>query len=200
MACNAPAGRGRPAICALLLIPSVVVMKKAKTMWKRWDGEDETLPETVEAMLDKLLLLQNITGPLAFLTFTLDGAYDHELNRSAVVLVFFAVYLFLLVWQQKQVVDFNRPMNPEKRGSLYDLNFQNKWVASCDEAEKKLLGEAALSTFLVMSVVYIAAWVVLMFLNNLFGFGVMPAVATLVLWGIHITVFQIKELQLHKHK
>ena len=189
-----------PSICVLVLVPSLVVMKKAKTMWKQWDGEDDTLPETVETMLDKLLLFQNITLPLAYLAFTLDAAYDRELSRSTVVLAFFALYLFLLVWQQKQVVDFNRLMNPEKRGSIYDLNFQNKWVASCDEAEKKLLGEAALSTFFVMSVVYMVAWMVMMFMSNLFGFGVMPAVVTLVLWGIHTTVFQIKGILLNKHK
>ena len=189
-----------PAICVILLIPSLVVMKKAKTMWKGWDGEDDTLPERVEAMLDKLLLLQNTTGPLAYLTFTLDAAYDHERFRSAAVLVFFALYIFLLVWQQKRVVDFNRLMNPEKQGSLYDLNFQNKWVASCDEAEKKLLGEAALSTFFVMGAVYIVTWIVMMFLRDLFNFGIMPAVVPLVLWGIHTTVFQVKGILLNKHQ
>ena len=189
-----------PVICALLLIPSLVVVKKAKTMWKSWDGEDDTLPETIEAMLEKLLLLQNITGPLAYLAFTLDGAYDHELRRSSVVILFFAVYLFLLVWQQKQVVDFNRLMNPEKQGSLYDLNFQTKWVASCDEAEKKRMGEAALSTFHVMSIVYVVTWVAMLFMGKLFGFGIMPAIVTIVLWGIHTTVFQVKGILLNRHK
>ena len=189
-----------PGICALILIPSVIVMKKVKAMWSSWDGEDDCLPDAVEEKLNKLLLLQNISAPMAFLTLTLDMVWDHKLLSSGITLLSFFLYLFLLVVLQKQAVDFSKRMNPEKRGSIYDLKFQTKWLESCDEAEKKQMGEAALSTFYSMIVIYPIAWCVLMFLGKIFGFGSMPSAVTIALWGIQMILFQVKEMKLGRHK
>ena len=189
-----------PCLCALILIPSVIVMKKVKTMWGSWDGEDDCLPDAVEEKLNKLLFLQNITAPLAFLTMTLDMVWDKELVSSSITLVSFFLYLVLLLLLQKQAVDFLKRMNPEKRGSIYDLKFQTKWLDSCDEAEKKQMGEAALFAVQSMMTIYPITWCVLMFLGKIFGFGSMPSAVTIVLWAIQIILFQVKEMQLSRHK
>lgn len=38
-------------------------------------------------------------------------------------------------------------MAPEKKTSVYDLKFQKKWMDSCDEAEKILIGKCAYKAF-----------------------------------------------------
>lgn len=35
-----------------------------------------------------------------------------------------------------KIVNFEKEMNPEKKGSAYDFNFQKKWLASSDETLK----------------------------------------------------------------
>ena len=189
-----------PGICGLILIPSVIVMKKVKAMWSSWDGEDDRLPDAVEEKLNKLLFLQNVTAPLAFLTMTVDMAWDKELVSSGITLVSFFLYLALLLLLQKQTVDFVKRMNPEKRGSVYDLKFQAKWLNSCDEAEKKQMGEAALFAFQSMMVIYPVIWCVLMFVGDVFGFGSMPSALTIVLWAIQMILFQVKDMQLSRRK
>ena len=34
-------------------------------------------------------------------------------------------------------------MNPEKTASVYDMKFQKKWLETCDEAEKIIVGKCA---------------------------------------------------------
>ena len=189
-----------PSLCVLLMLVSGIVMKKARSLWKTWDGEEESLPEILDLRLNKLLLMQNLTMILAFLTFTLSCLYEEDFLRSAITLLSFSLYLFLLVWQQKRVVDFTKVMNPEKRGSIYDMKFHSKWRDSCDEAERRLMGEAATSTFMTMNVVFPVVWCILALMQDLFAFGPMPAVTVLVLWGICLTIYQVNIIKLSKHK
>jgi len=38
-------------------------------------------------------------------------------------------------------------MNPEKTASVYDMKFQKKWLETCDEAEKIIVGKCAFKAF-----------------------------------------------------
>lgn len=52
-------------------------------------------------------------------------------------LVMLIVTIFASVIQQKNAVDFLKIVNPEKSGSVYDMNFQKKWIESCDEMDSR---------------------------------------------------------------
>lgn len=48
-----------------------------------------------------------------------------------------------VIFAQQKAVDLERRMNPEKHGSVYDAKFQKKWLDSCDESERRQIGEAS---------------------------------------------------------
>ena len=91
---------------------------------------------------------------------------------------------FLVLFTQQRVVDLTRRINPEKQGSVYDLRFQKKWLASCDEAERQRIGQAAYSSFLVTSRTAMVVWIVMVLVNLHLPIGPLPVLAALVPWGV----------------
>lgn len=65
---------------------------------------------------------------------------------------FFAIIIETAVIQQK-CVDSAKKTNPEKTVSVYDIKFQKKWMDSCDEAEKIMIGKCAFRAFTVTNTV-----------------------------------------------
>ena len=63
--------------------------------------------------------------------------------RPAHTFLGLGAFLFILtgstIFQQK-LVDTTKRLNPEKHGSVYDTKFHEKWLASCDEAERAVIG------------------------------------------------------------
>ena len=53
-------------------------------------------------------------------------------DRYMIALIVFIAGNFLRMKLQQMTVDFQKIMNPEKQGSVYDLRFQKKWEESCD--------------------------------------------------------------------
>ena len=75
-------------------------------------------------------------------------------------------------------------MNPEKKCSVYDSKFQNKWLASCDEAERQQIGQAAFHAYSLTSRACIFIWAALLVMNIAFGFGIMPSFVAVVIAAV----------------
>ena len=67
-----------------------------------------------------------------------------------------------------------KELNPEKKGSVYDVKFVDKWEDSCDEAEKILIYKCAYKTYNKMSGLYIGLWIFCVFGNAIFDFDSDP--------------------------
>ena len=115
------------------------------------------------------------------------------------VVLFFAAVVVLIVLQQK-IVDLERRLNPEKRGSVYDMKFQKTWMDSCDEAERAQIGQACYRAYMVGTKVCTFLWVALLILNFVFDFGMLPIAAVLVVWGVMQTVYALECIRLSKRK
>ena len=62
------------------------------------------------------------------------------------IIAFLAVLVETVIIQQKSV-DAAKKLNPEKTASVYDMKFQKKWMESCDEAEKIMIGKCAYKAY-----------------------------------------------------
>ena len=62
------------------------------------------------------------------------------------VAAFIAVMVETIIIQQR-CVDAVKRMNPEKTASVYDVKFQRKWMDSCNEAEKLMIGKCAYKAY-----------------------------------------------------
>ena len=187
-----------PAVILGLIICYGIVMKKVRKVQGSWDGEDEEISDWLDRTLDDLCSVINCSMPLSYFLFSVNFCWA-DLKHPGFLLInscALLVYLGVSSYLQMRVVNCVRTINPEKQGSVFDLKFWKKWQDSCDEAEKKQIGEASLSVFRVMNTVYAISFVVLIFLHVLFSTGLMPIGTVMLLWFVSLLTFGIKAHQL----
>lgn len=175
-------------LCIAFLIVAWWHLSKARGMFACWDGDDEALPEQMEQRLDWSMLWITMAQ---FLVFLLLGLCLSLMPLEALspmialgLLVFCVVAVLFCVGLQRRVVDLVRRMNPEKQGSVYDVKFRKKWYDSCDEAERRRIGEAAYTAHLATSYSSMILWVLLALVNLFFPIGPLPVLVALVPWGV----------------
>ena len=156
----------------------------AKRRFAAWDGEDEDAMDAAEQQLSWTLLLTGLVIILDFFFFAASIIYDRFLPD---LILFLASVAVLVVLQQK-IVDLERRINPEKRGSVYDMKFQKTWMDRLRQAGRRI-GQACYRAYMVGTKVCIFLWVALLILNFVFDFGLLPIAAVLAVWGAIQTVY-----------
>ena len=73
-----------------------------------------------------------------------------------------------------------------------------RWLDSCDESERQQMGQAAYHTFLVSSKFCLWMWVALVMLNMVFGFGLMPIAAVLLVLGVMQGSYTLESIRIAK--
>lgn len=174
---------GIPVCGVLTLIPAVLLLHQVKKLFAGWDGEEETYAERMEYLLTWSMVLAGLLMPIAF--FFLSAALVY-IETGNVLLVAGEMILVLagVVFVQQKAVDLTRMLNPEKKGSVYDTNFQKKWLESCDENERRQIGEAAFHSFKAVNITCVGLWIVLTVGQTVFQTGILPIVVVLLIWGV----------------
>ena len=72
---------------------------------------------------------------------------------------------------QQKCVDSAKKTNPEKTASVYDTKFHKKWMDSCDEAEKIMLGKCAFKAYAATNAVCTVLSIVLAICALILGIG-----------------------------
>ena len=187
---------GIVASAVILLGAGWYLYAAAKRRFTAWDGEDEDTMDDVERQLSWALLLTGLMIVLDFFFFAASIIYERFLQD---LILFLASVAVLVVLQQK-IVDLERRINPEKRGSVYDMKFQKTWMDSCDEAERAQIGQACYTAYRMGNEVCVFLWVALLILNFVFDFGLLPIAAVLVVWGVMQTAYALECIRLSKRK
>ena len=187
---------GIVASAVILLGAGWYLYAAAKRRFTAWDGEDEDTLDDVERQLSWALLLTGLMIVLDFFFFAASIIYERFLQD---LILFLASVAVLVVLQQK-IVDLERRINPEKRGSVYDMKFQKTWMDSCDEAERAQIGQACYTAYRMGNKVCVFLWVALLILNFVFDFGLLPIAAVLVVWGVMQTAYALECIRLSKRK
>lgn len=187
---------GIVASAVILLGAGWYLYAAAKRRFTAWDGEDEDTMDTAERQLSWALLLTGLMTVLDFFFFAASIIYERFLPD---LILFLASVAVLVVLQQK-IVDLERRINPEKRGSVYDMKFQKTWMDSCDEAERAQIGQACYTAYRMGNKVCVFLWVALLILNFVFDFGLLPIAAVLVVWGVMQTAYALECIRLSKRK
>ena len=187
---------GIVASAVILLGAGCYLYAAAKRRFTAWDGEDEDTMDDVERQLSWALLLTGLMIVLDFFFFAASIIYERFLQD---LILFLASVAVLVVLQQK-IVDLERRINPEKRGSVYDMKFQKTWMDSCDEAERAQIGQACYTAYRMGNKVCVFLWVALLILNFVFDFGLLPIAAVLVVWGVMQTAYALECIRLSKRK
>lgn len=176
-------------LCTIVLLAFYFPLYgKAKAMFRAWDQEDEAAIESAERRLELFMTIQNLLQILCFfcagcvlVDFYAMGTKLEWITNACGILGLF-LFLVVMVLTQKNAVDLAKEMNPEKKGSVYDMNFTKKWLASCDEAEKMGIYKAAFAAYKSTNFTCMALWL-LVCLGSMFlpiGFGALVCVS--IIW------------------
>lgn len=147
---------GIPVTVLGLLMPAILLLRKANRNYKRWDGEEEQTAELIDKILNKVLLLCSLSVPLCIFFISCIRT-----KMTGIIFVEFLGSMFIAMGIQQKSVDLIRLMNPEKKGSVYEFKFQKKWFDSCDEAERKKIGEASYKSYKVTQMSCVILWLIL---------------------------------------
>ena len=192
---------GIPVTSVLTLGTCFFLYRFAAKKFAAWDGgdEDET-SESIDAALSWVLLLSALQ--LLFNLFFLSAFCIYWMEKSIGALAVVGVFLLscgFVMFTQQKTIDLERKMNPEKHGSVYDSKFQKKWLESCDESERRQIGEASRRAYMVTSRVCLGLWLALIILSMMLKISVLPTVVLLVVWGTMQVTYTLECIRLGKH-
>lgn len=175
-----------------------VLYGKAKRLVQNWDGEDEDAMEEAEEQLSWALLLSSLARILDFFFLAAGSMGSDGTLRPLFVVAAFLISCAVLTLLQQKVVDLEKTMNPEKQGSVYDIKFQKKWFESCDEAEKAQIGQASCKAYQAGSMTCLVLWLVLVILDHVFAFGLVPIFVVLLIWAVLTVSYTLECIRLSK--
>lgn len=166
-------------------------IKKAKKQIASWDGEDDEHIEVADAYLNKVatssnVLMISIQVLFGLTTYQLLSAFEtsDDFHMPLVSIVIYFAGMFISLSQQNRTVKIAKEYEPEKKGSVYDMKFQEVWYESCDEAERQLIGDASYETFRFMNSVFSTFETITVIVGMFIPIGFLCAFFIGVLWLI----------------
>ncbi|WP_455581149.1 DUF3169 family protein [Dysosmobacter sp.] len=191
-----------PVLTVVLMGAGLRLYFNAKRSFEGWDGEDDAAMDQADRTLSWCLLLSTLLliFDFFFLAVSTSGVFQSgDLSPICIVAAFLLSCALVTIFQQK-IVDLTKRMNPEKHGSVYDMKFHKKWFESCDEAERRQIGQAAYKAFRVTGTACIFIWLALVIGNIVFDFGLVPIFVSLLIWGFLQISYTLECIRLDKRK
>lgn len=178
-----------PAVCTPLYLAS-------RRLIGSWDGEDETVYAEIDRRLSAVIWISGAALILSFFLIAATYAYgfaplENGGSISAIIIgiaAFVAVLVESIVFNQK-CVDAAKLISPEKTASVYDMKFQKKWMDSCDEAEKLVIGKCAFKAYSATNLVCMLLSIVLAVCALEFDIGLLPSLAVCLVWLVNYSVY-----------
>lgn len=193
------------ALAVIMPVIAIRMHKKATKLLAAWDGEDEEVSDAID---EKLSIVIWITGSALIIAYFLIAAsysgglsaLDHKEN---IVPFFVGIAAFLgimvegIIIQQK-CLNTARKTNPEKDASVYDMKFQKKWMDSCDEAEKILVGKCSFKAYSATNTACSILAPVFAISALIFGIGFLPTLIVCVIWIVNQSAYCKEALRYSK--
>ena len=188
----------RPALC-------VPMYFSAKKLTAAWDGEDEEAQDRIDRGITVTQWINLLFNVVIFFLFAavFSEAFVSIQAEKGIALFILSLCAFVIglvegIMLERRLVDLAKRMAPEKDGSVYDFNFRKKWMASCDEAEKLLIGRCAYKAYTAANTACLVLWMVFtisaMFLNT----GFLPVLVVCVIWGVSASVYNYWAIKLSR--
>lgn len=183
----------------------IFAIKKGKKEFAQWDMEDEAVIDKIDTRMNIAIVLSNNILILAYFLFaahTLAVVRNFYRNGIMFILTLLAMVIIItgyLLLQQK-MIDFVKEMNPEKKGSVYDMKFQDKWMNSCDEAEQIMIYKAAYKAYAKVNTLCMGLFVFFFFLSIILKLGLLPIAIVLGIMVYSQLVYLSEAAKYGKHQ
>lgn len=201
-----------PSLSVLLLIIEILIyvlsFRRAKRLYKTWDGEDESHVEKAERALSVCGVACNIFYILEIFLFSVwihnmmsyqgNDKYIGALDIAMVVLLLLTVILYTVF--QKLFVDAAKKINPEKRGEVLSLRFNKQWEKSCDEAELFVIYKSSYAAFKIVNFTCMVLWLVSLIGDIFLKIGLIPVVFVTIIWLVLLVSYYREAAKLEKKR
>lgn len=190
----------------IFIFIAMCLYKHARKMYANWEEDDEEQMRQIEGELSLALLFSSVDMIQGYFFFAagVSGMAVLGDNYTAGILgmnlVALIVTIGLTILSQKVIVDFEREMNPEKRGSIYDMDFAKKWEASCDEAEKMVIYKAGYKSYKATQRCCLVLWVFCVLAGFIWNIGILPVAMVTIIWIVSMISYCISCMKESKER
>lgn len=206
--------------CTLFLITMIIVIivtifkyNKGKKYLKLIDDDDEDIFLLADKEFSLATTLNSFGQILGMIGLGLvipvmnewrladvDEIAPYPMFISLALLVTFIVYMVISTIIHVKAVDMIKKIYPEKKGYVLDKRFEKTWLDSCDEHERRNIGEASYYAYKNTSKVLSWAIVISLFIGM---FNSIAYVFVLIIGGVWLVLFisyskKINELEFKK--
>ena len=190
-------------VLAVLDLAAVLLIRRSvKRRYAQWKEEDETGLQRMDGLLNIGMLVNSVFSIVTYFLVAVPLCCPREYNRGLFLLSLagFIGCMVVMTVGQQLLVDQTKKLYPEKRGSVYDPKFQKTWYESCDEAERAMIGQAAMSAYKAGSYACVGLWLVLVLGSLLFDYGLLPIAAVMVIWLVLTVSYTVACMRLEKQR
>lgn len=184
------------AIAVLVPVVSIPLYKEAKKLLSSWNGEDEEISDAVDEKLSVIIWLTSAALIISYflIAASYSGGFSIFENEKNLLLFFVGIAAFFGIMIETTIirqkcVDAAKKTNPEKTVSIYDRKFQKKWMDSCDEAEKIMIGKCSYKACAATNTVCTVLAPVFAISALIFGIGFLPSLAVCLIWIVNQSVY-----------
>lgn len=188
---------------AVLTLGAVLIIRHTvKRRLAVWQEEDEEALQAMDGLLNIGMLVNNVFTIFSYFLAAVPLCCFQEFSGIAFIvsLAGFIACMAVMTVGQQLLVDLTKKLYPEKQGSVYDPKFQKTWYASCDEAERAMIGQAAMTAYKAGSYTCLLLWLILVFGNLLFDFGLMPIAVVMAIWLVMTVSYTTACMRLEQRK
>ena len=134
---------------------------------------------------------------LTLISTAAGGVVERPVPFTVAVAAFVVVMVETMIIQQR-CVDAVKRMNPEKIASVYDVKFQRKWMDSCDEAEKIIVGKCAYKAYAAANTACAVLAIIFAVCALIFNTGFLPSFAVCVIWFVLQFIYYMETIRYSK--
>lgn len=171
----------------LFSIISFLNLQINKSRFQSWDGEDEEYIFKVEQSMGRGITAISVMSIISMVLF---GLSTYVLSESLknnqlgfwIAFIFYFASIVISVYLQKSMVNLSKQINPEKKGSVLDQKFQEKWINSCDEAEQLMIFKATYKSYTTTSLTCCFMMLILLICGMFFEIGILPIIIVGFIW------------------
>lgn len=189
---------------------AMYLYKKALKLYKTWDGEEEELIDQIEILLSYaqwtsaiLMILTLFFLAVGFRNVIVTGedisvGIMPFLTNVILVVVSTIIATCVTVILQQKIINLEKEINPEKKGSVFDVKFVKKWIESCDEAERLNIYQSAYKSYVAVSKTCLILWVFATLGMMYWDIGVIPITLVTIIWLVQTTSYCMESIRLAK--
>lgn len=204
---NSQAYYAGTAVMVIVGIVTFVLIRQSRKAYELWDEEDDYAIDKIEEKLSWASIIVNgsviftyifsVIGVAQIPNYLAEG--KSGILKSVILILGIFLAVIILMIANAKIVNFEKELNPEKKGSVYDTNFHKKWMDSSDEAEKLVIYKCGFAAYKSVNTACLVLFFVCMFGMEVWNWDNIPVLMVGVIWLVSYFNYSAEALKLSKH-